>query len=781
MSSVIIKPEFVDRFRSAYSHKRIIFFGAPCGCGKTTVAHELLRTKNADFRSAAEDGCTDAIGADAEAVVIDDLQMLTDENAQKAVSEMIRTCQEKKFILISRGALPGWLMPFELAGTMEIFNIRDFLLDAQSSRRMLETGGARVGSDTLRNICRDVNGYPVALAALSRLLASGAAYNTQLLTAVKTELFIYFDEFVFRRFDMQLRGLLLSVSPFERFTAEMAAAVSGDPQAGALLGRLKVDTNMLIYDDVNTYRFYMIFRDFLCWETEQMCTPDERSELFKRAGLYHELRGDIVSALDCYSKGGESHKVSELLEKHARLHPGVGHYYEMEGYYRALPKEEVLRSPSLMCGMSMLCALTMDFEQSEEWYKELRSFASGLKRTDTQNREVRGKLAYLDIALPQRGSDGLIDLIATVFKVMTDKQMVVPSFSVTSMLPSIMNGGKDFCEWSKKDDLLYVTMRHPVETVLGRDGVGLAECAVCESKFEKGENISDRLLSLVARLVDIQNKGTPDIEFAVVGLLARHQVMRGEAGEAREAIESLRARFVGNGQTRFIPNIDAMLCRIDLRLGKTEKADEWLSDKAPKDSLRLRAMWRYRYITLAMVYIERGTYDRALLVLAPLLSYCQTCGRIMDGIYTRLLIALCHYHMGNQEWKTELLSTLDTVYSYRFITPVASLGSAVLPMLGECGWDIDKAYFKKLIAATRVQAVYYPLHLKHAAELAEPLTATEMQVLRLLCSELSNQSIGDTLGIKLATVKTHVGHILQKLGVSRRSEAKAAAERLHLI
>ena len=48
-----------------------------------------------------------------------------------------------------------------------------------------------------------------------------------------------------------------------------------------------------------------------------------------------------------------------------------------------------------------------------------------------------------------------------------NKEVTLPSFSVTSALPSIMNGGKDFSEWSKKDDLLYKTLRLPVETVLG--------------------------------------------------------------------------------------------------------------------------------------------------------------------------------------------------------------------------------------------------------------------------------------------------------------------------
>ena len=35
----------------------------------------------------------------------------------------------------------------------------------------------------------------------------------------------------------------------------------------------------------------------------------------------------------------------------------MGHYSEMEAYYRSLPEDEILASPALMQGMSMLCAL----------------------------------------------------------------------------------------------------------------------------------------------------------------------------------------------------------------------------------------------------------------------------------------------------------------------------------------------------------------------------------------------------------------------------------------
>ena len=44
----------------------------------------------------------------------------------------------------------------------------------------------------------------------------------------------------------------------------------------------------------------------------------------------------------------------------------------------------------------------------------------------------------------------------------------------------------------------------------------------------------------------------------------------------------------------------------------------------------------------------------------------------------------------------------------------------------------------------------------------------------------SSCGIGKAVAIKLATVKNHVSHILQKLSVTRRSEAKTAAEKFKL-
>jgi DNA-binding NarL/FixJ family response regulator len=63
----------------------------------------------------------------------------------------------------------------------------------------------------------------------------------------------------------------------------------------------------------------------------------------------------------------------------------------------------------------------------------------------------------------------------------------------------------------------------------------------------------------------------------------------------------------------------------------------------------------------------------------------------------------------------------------------------------------------------------------------QPLTERETQVLRLLAQGLSNKDIARTLQVVEDTVKTHVAHILEKLGVQSRTQAVLAAMRLGLV
>ena len=734
--NIIIKTSVQKRFDSFMAHGRVLFFSAPCGFGKTVLADALLRGRNVLRQSAADPDCVIPPSAqDWDILLIDDLQFMQEEAGQQALCELIRSSPERHFVLLSRGVPPGCLTAFQYTGLMTVLEADDLLFDAGDVRRLFQLSGVNVTDSEIDGILKESLGYPLGVAITARCMSPDKPWTPELVARVYHEVFLYFETAIYRRFDLPVRRFLLELAPFESFDLEMARMVSGDPRAGERLDWILRYTTMLRYEDCQRFHFWSGFRAFLLWEMEREYTEEKRKALISRGGLYYELKEDYAHALECYTSGGDHSKVSELLVRNAELHPGMGHYAEMEKYYRSLPEAEILASPSLMQGMSMLCALVMDYEGSERWYGELQKFVEHCGRQDAAGKQARGRLAWLDISLPQRGVKGLTETIPAVFRLLTNKEVALPSFSVTSALPSIMNGGKDFSEWSKKDDLLYKTLRLPVEAVLGRDSVCLADCAIAESKFEKGEDVAGRMLSLLPQMNEIRNYGTSDMEFAVSGLLARSQLANGQPTDARRTIMVLRECFAERGLTRFLPNMDAMLCRIDMHTGDLDAADAWYREKAPCEPTHLNVMRRYRYLTQAMVEIMQNRPDAALLTLSPMEPYIQNCARIIDGIHLNVLTAIALRRKKDERWSERLTAALDAAAEYRFIRTISVYGTAVLPLLEALDWDGDKAWRKRLMAAVRTQAAFYPHFLEPSLAPGEELTPTELQILHLLCAD----------------------------------------------
>ena len=65
--------------------------------------------------------------------------------------------------------------------------------------------------------------------------------------------------------------------------------------------------------------------------------------------------------------------------------------------------------------------------------------------------------------------------------------------------------------------------------------------------------------------------------------------------------------------------------------------------------------------------------------------------------------------------------------------------------------------------------------------LREPLSQGEMRVLRYLPTRLSAPEIAGELYLSVNTVKTHMRHLYDKLGVHRRHEAVEQARALGLL
>jgi NarL family two-component system response regulator LiaR len=90
---------------------------------------------------------------------------------------------------------------------------------------------------------------------------------------------------------------------------------------------------------------------------------------------------------------------------------------------------------------------------------------------------------------------------------------------------------------------------------------------------------------------------------------------------------------------------------------------------------------------------------------------------------------------------------------------------------------VGEALLDPVVAARLVEALAQP----PGEPPPERLTAREREVLELLARGLSNKRIAREMEIAEKTVKTHVGHVLAKLGVADRTQAALHAVRAGLV
>lgn len=778
----ILNTKIINKFQEFLKNGRVMLFEAPCGFGKTTLIRELLK----DVPTKVYEVRADEIDFDRlsdiewDILFADDLQDMQNDD-HKRLCDIIRTNPDKRFMLASRGSICGDLISFRIAGLLTEVDENDMFFDRALTEEYFALHGIAVSKSQISSIMNLTMGYPLAIELLTKKLSDGAEYTQNIVEEARYELYRYYDEMIFCRFKLAMRRFLMELAPFDSFDTELAMMASGDADAGKKLSFLQKCSRMMKINKQGQFSFWEVYRDFLIWEQNSHYTPEQRRALYSRGGLYYELRGDYAKALDFYTKSKEENRVSELIIKIISLHPGMGHYEDLEKYYLTLSDEVIKASPALMQGKSVLCALSADYDGAEQWYDELKMFEQMRRYDDAAAIEARNRLIWLDISLPGRDMSEMADTIKRAYDGLMNKQITLMPFTVTSTLPSVLNGAKDLSDWTKNTEEMYESLKQPLEVVFGRDGVCLAECGYAESKFEKGENVSDLMLSLISRLNEIHHKGTPDIEFAVVAILVRNQLAGGKTDDARHTLNQLRERFSADGHTRFMPNIDAMLCVIALYCCDMDSADEWYRNKAPRDSLKIKVMKRYQYLTEAMTELFFGNEDAALLTLSPLERFFEQTQRHIDTIHLKILKAIAKSRKGDKSWRDDFCSAMEIAEEYGFIRTIGKYGAAVLPMLEQVYDSKATDFVKNVIKMARTQAVYYPDFLKPQNIITEKLTDAEMQVLRLLCADKSNSEIGKILNIQLATVKSHVSHILQKLDVKRRSEAKTTAERLHIV
>ncbi len=777
-----IKPKRAwKKLTTAYELMQPICICGATGYGKTELVKRFLGRKAYEYFSCAE--CSDI---DFEAfsksgiAVIDDLHALSDKEKQRELVALLKS-GSVRVIMLCRSRIPSWLMPSCIELGIMIISENDLKLSAADMFGYFSDMGIDISPDEISTLCRRCDGNALVLRYCAAKLAEGMRLDEELYSEVNEHFREYLNSAVIPQWNSEVTDMLMKMSIVDEFTLPMAEKITGDPFAAQTLKQAE-ECGSFISLNGNVYTIRKILLDTLRERAVITFGSEKYNFLLLKAGMWYEANGQDRPAFEIYKKCGSYENIRDLLIRNARKHVGVGYYFEMRKYYFQLDEADIEKSAVLMAAMSMLYSSMMNEEKAEYWYGKLKEYSKNA--AGAERREAISRLVYLDIGLPHRGSAGVLDVIKNVPAMLFDKGLGLPEFSVTSNMPSVMNGGKDFCEWSPKDRELARTVGKLVERVLGAYGKGLCSVALGESLYEKAAD-NYEVLSLLSRSqIESETNGKLEITFVAVGLQARMLAQEGNAEAARNILESFEKRAAEEKNTKLCPNIDAMKCRIDLMTGDMESVRKWC-ERAPDENVEFNVLERYRYLTKIRCYIAFGEYTTAFALIERLRYYAEKCGKTYIGIELGILTAILKKRTG-AEWREDIMKALKTACKYKFVRIISEEGIAAAELLEAVKSEakdrgLDGDWLENVTAISKRAAVYYPTYLKGHMVDAEAFSKLDMDILRMQADGYSVTEIAKMLEINSRTVKYHVQENYKRLGVSGKAEAILTARNLKLL
>lgn len=722
-------------------------------------------------------------------VVIDDLHTLRTHELRdelwdglKKNIELLMSRGDVWLILSSRSSVPSWLIPLYYRKAFTVIEEKDLLLADSELEAYLTQWGLTPAGEELCKIKQLVTGNGIVARLIAMELAAGKPLDEPNIQRMRNSYWAYLERHVYDQWDSELQEFLMQICIVDEFDKRLAEMITGRNDVERMINLAEQAGNFLMLKEASgskiVYEIRLPMRRSMRRRLQRTYQKERWERFYKNAGLYYELEEDTPNALKMYEACHDTEQIARLLISNARKNPASGHYYELRKYYLTLPEEKIRESIELIAGMSMLQSILLNIEESDRWYEELKTMEG--KLTSSENRAAKSWLVYLDIGLPHRGSAALTDILKNAGTLLVNRKIFLPEFSVTSNLPSQLNGGKDFCEWSKKDKELAKSIGKIVEFILGKYGKGLVNLALAESFLEKGGDSYEIANLANMGMLQAQAGGKTEQCFVAVGILSWLHVLNQKAEDAAELLMSFQKKIVEEGAMRLLPNLVALQIRTGLYRCRTAEALEWL-EQAPNEDLEFNIMERFRYLTKARVLLLTGRYEKAVSLLQRLQYYARVMKRTYVGMETELLLAITKYRMGDPQWDELFRKTLTEAESYHFVRLISREGLAVSRLLKETTWKGHDLEFKMaVLKETEKMALAYPGYLK-TATVEAAFSENALKILKLQAEGLSTAEIAQTLDLKVENVKYHNKQNFKKLGVNCRTAAVTEARKRKLI
>ncbi len=634
----------------------------------------------------------------------------------------------------------------------------------------------------------------------------------------------YLDDEVFQLQTREIQEFLLSTSVLEYMSADLCNAVTDRNDSKFLLEQLEKSNIFLkaMDSEHNWYQYQALFLDLLRYKFEQS-KSDEKKNLHLRASIWYENNNQITKAvehaiisedderIDYLFKSKQIKKMSfkgelELLftwrniipERVLRLHPEIAITYA----WAYLFSGEIslafryLREALDTLGIKEIDMLSLRISKEKTRPELLAEIAAIYAGIAIQRNEIEKAIEMAKYSLDNLPLE-FISIRSTILAMLGDAYRMQDKFDMASEVY------KENISLAQKsgDDL-----------VLMQEMVDLAQILISKGKLREAEYYFQRVISsgdqyqtLFYPVIQANlHLGKIYIEWNLMELGKKHIkeaiLLSRNGGYSNVQMMSyfeLSDVFFAEGQKdNAIKSFDQALamCRVlkdnaaedyitwqlikrDLRVGDIRRANENINRIGLNIEGEIDFAKETKYmIWLEVMLITSNSNEKIMLQLINKLeNNAKINGKIKSYLKIELLKTRLYAKMKKTDESIKILeSTLSIAHEngfFRIIIDDLKNNKELLKKIASEKNSVS-SFASQLLANMEEMPVYYE------EKLIESLTERELEILQLVKDGLSNKDISQKLNVSLSTVKTHIYHIFDKLGVKNRIQAMIVAEKI---
>jgi LuxR family transcriptional regulator, maltose regulon positive regulatory protein len=649
----------------------------------------------------------------------------------------------------------------------------------------------------------------------------------------------YLAEEVLGRQTDRVQAFLLQTSILGRLSGPLCDAVTGQGGGKAMLEALDRGNLFLVpLDDRRRwYRYHHLFADVLQARLldEQ---PGQVPDLHRRASAWFEQNGEQPVAIGHALAAEDFDRAADLVELAIPAMARTRQEATVRGWLEMIPDEVVRVRPVLSVGFAGALLTGGELEGVEGRLRDAERWLDPPTGARERSQSPPAEMVVIDVeeyrrlpgtiemyraglALARSDIPGTVRHAQRTLELAPDDDHLCRA-SAAALLGLVYWGSGDLQAGHRAYSACVAGLRRAgfVADILGCS-IALADIRITQGRLGEALRTYEQALQLGPEQGGSVLRGTADMFVgmseiarerddlrAATQLLLRSQELGEHTGlpqnryrwrvamaRVAQAEENLPGALdLLNEAERlyvsdFFPNVrpvPALRARVWIAQGRLGEALGWAREQGLSVDDDLSYLREFEHITLVRLLLARHEGERAgpslheaIRLLERLLLRAEAGGRTGRVIEILVLRALAHQALEDIPAALGFLDRAVTLAEPEgYVRVFADEGppmAALLRAVAKRG--IRQDYVRRLLAAVNKTEHGSP----REQALIEPLSERELDVLRLLGTELDGPAIARELMVSLNTMRTHTKNIYAKLGVTNRRAAVRRAAELDLL